>query len=74
MRTGNPIIAFGNNNEEVKRILKNSNAGIIFNYDESGEEFFTNYINLKPEPSYVVRFDRERITAEMAKILSHSSL
>ncbi|MCH7724409.1 MAG: glycosyltransferase [Bacteroidetes bacterium] len=74
LRTGNPIIAFGNNNEEVKRILKNSNAGIIFNYDESGEEFFTNYINLKPEPSYVVRFDRERITAEMAKILSHSSL
>jgi len=69
LRTGNPIIAFGDNNEEVKRILKNSNAGMIFNYDESGEEFFANYINLKPEPSYVARFDRKRISEELSKIL-----
>jgi glycosyltransferase involved in cell wall biosynthesis len=73
LRTGNPIIAFGNNNEEVKQILDNSNAGTMFNYDDSGEDFFTNYKNLKPEPSYVVRFDRKRIAAEMANILSNSS-
>ncbi len=70
LRTGNPIIAFGDNNKEVKRILKNSNAGIMFNYDESGEEFFTNYKNLKPNPSYVVRFDRKRISEELSKILN----
>lgn len=69
LRTGNPIIGFGNNNEEVKQILENSNGGMMFNYDESGEEFFTNYKNLKADPSYVVRFDRQRIAAEMAKIL-----
>ncbi len=69
LRTGNPIIAFGNNNEEVRQILDNSNAGMMFNYDESGEYFFTNYKNLKPEPSYIVKFDRKRIAAEMAKIL-----
>jgi len=74
LRTGNPIIAFGNNNEEVRQILDNSNAGMMFNYDESGEDFFTNYKNYNPEPSYVVRFDRERVAAEMAQILSHSSL
>ena len=55
LRTGNPIIAFGNNNEEVRQILDNSNAGMMFNYDESGEGFFTNYKNLKAEPSYVVK-------------------
>ncbi|MCZ6703483.1 MAG: hypothetical protein O6940_10640, partial [Ignavibacteria bacterium] len=65
-----PIIAFGNNNEEVRQILDNSNAGMMFNYDESGEEFFNNYKNLKPEPSYVVRFDRKRISEELNKILN----
>jgi len=69
LRTGNPIIAFGNNNEEVKQILENSTAGMMFNYDESGEEFFNNYKNLKPNPSYVVRFDRKRISEELSKIL-----
>jgi glycosyltransferase involved in cell wall biosynthesis len=34
LRTGNPIIAFGNNNEEVKQILADSKAGMMFNYDE----------------------------------------
>ncbi|MGB5847876.1 MAG: glycosyltransferase, partial [Ignavibacteriaceae bacterium] len=60
LRTGNPIIAFGDNNEEVKQILENSNAGMMFNYDESGEKFFTNYKILKAQPSYVVKFDRKR--------------
>ncbi len=69
LRTGNPIIAFGNNNEEVKQILENSNAGTMFNYDESGEEFFANYKNLKADPSYVVKFDRKRISEELSKIL-----
>jgi len=69
LRTGIPIIAFGNINEEVKLILENSNAGMMFNYDESGKEFFTNYKNLKPNPSYVVRFDRKRISEELSKIL-----
>ncbi len=69
LRTGNPIIAFGNNNEEVRQILENSNAGIMFNYDESGEEFFNNYKKLKTEPSYVVKFDRKRISEELSEIL-----
>jgi len=69
LRTGNPIIAFGDNNKEVKQILENSNAGMMFNYDESGDGFFTNYKNLKAEPSYVVKFDRKRISEELSKIL-----
>ena len=69
LRTGNPIIAFGDNNEEVKQILENSNVGMMFNYNESGKEFFTNYKNLKAHPSYVVRFDRKRISEELSEIL-----
>jgi len=69
LRTGNPIIAFGNNNEEVEQILENSNAGIMFNYDESGEEFFSEYKTIKPKPEYVVRFDRKKISEELSKIL-----
>jgi len=69
LRTGNPIIAFGNNNEEVKKILKNSNAGMMFNYDESGEEFFSEYKTIKPNQEYVLRFDRKKITEELGKIL-----
>jgi glycosyltransferase involved in cell wall biosynthesis len=70
LRTGNPIIAFGDNNKEVKRILNTSNVGMMFNYDDSGEEFFANYKYLKPEHSYVVRFDRKRISEELSKILN----
>jgi len=69
MRTGNPIIAFGNNNEEVRQILENSNAGMMFDYDKSGEKFFTNFNNLKPDASYVAGFDRKHISEELSKIL-----
>ena len=39
LRTGNPIIAFGDDNQEVKKIIEDANAGMMFGYDESGEEF-----------------------------------
>jgi hypothetical protein len=69
LRTGNPIIGFGNNNKEVKKILEDSNSGMFFNYNEPGEEFFHKYKDFKTIPSYVVRFDRKRITEELSKIL-----
>ncbi len=69
LKAGKPIIAYGDNNEEIKKILDDSNAGMMFNYDESGEEFFANYKNLKAEPSYVVKFERKRISEELGKIL-----
>jgi len=69
LRTGNPIIGFGNKNKEVKKILEESNAGMLFNYDESGEAFFTNFKNFNTQPSYVVKFDRKRISEELSKIL-----
>lgn len=72
LRTGNPIIAFGDNNEEVKRIIEDANAGMMFRYDESGEEFFRNLDKIKPDHSFVNRFDRAEISKEFYLILKKS--
>ncbi|MFZ2322420.1 MAG: glycosyltransferase [Ignavibacteriaceae bacterium] len=70
LRTGNPIIAFGDNNEEVKKIIKETNAGMIFGYDESGEEFFLNYQHYKTDIEQVKLFDRKIISEIFSKILT----
>ena len=71
LRTGNPIIAFGDNNAEVKRILEESNAGMMFSYKDSGEEFLRNFQTFKSDPAFVTKFDREKIASELGKILSN---
>jgi glycosyltransferase involved in cell wall biosynthesis len=70
MRTGKPIIAFGDDNEEVKSILAESNAGMIFNYNESGKELFEKTPQLKTNLAAVEKFDRKNIAKELANILS----
>ena len=71
LRTGNPIIAFGDNNIEVKKILEESNAGMMFLYKDSGEEFFRNYKTFKSDPAFITKFEREKISSELGKILSN---
>lgn len=63
-------IAFGNDNDEVKDILSNSNAGMMFGYNDSGEEFFKNYSNLKTNAEFVIGFERKEISKEMGSILN----
>lgn len=72
LRTGNPIIAFGDNNDEVKRIIEDANAGMMFRYDESGEEFFRNIDKIKPDHSFANRFDRAEMNKEFYLILKKS--
>jgi glycosyltransferase involved in cell wall biosynthesis len=69
LRAGKPIIAYGDNNEEVKRILEKSKAGMMFGYNEDGKEFFRNYPNLKPDPANVTKFERTKISKAISKIL-----
>ena len=71
LRTGNPIIAFGDNNIEVKQILEESNAGMMFSYKDSGEEFLRNYKTFKSDPAFFTKFEREKISSELGKILSN---
>ncbi len=69
IRTGNKIIAFGDDNNEVEKLLDQSNSGMLFKYDESGEEFFRNINTLDPNPDYIKQFDRKKISDSFSKIL-----
>jgi len=69
LRTGDPIIAFGDNNEEVKQIIESANAGMMFGYDESGEEFLDQLDKRKPDQSFVKKYDRAEISKEIYTIL-----
>ncbi len=64
LRTGNPIIAFGDNNEEVKELIEDANAGMMFRYDESGKEFLEGLDKIKPEQNFVKKYDRAEISKE----------
>jgi len=69
LRTGRPIIAFGDANEEVKEIIEGANAGIMFDYNDSGKEFFSSYSSLKTNVNSISRFERKFISSKMGKIL-----
>ena len=70
LRTGNPIIAFGDNNDEVKTILNKASAGMMFGYSESGKEFLENIDNIRPDKSFIKSYQREVIEKKMRNILS----
>ena len=69
LRAGKPIIAFGDNNNEVKDIL--AKAGMMFVYDHSGAEFFRDYSKLKTNEEFVKGFERKGITLSFQNILDH---
>ncbi|MHB8853424.1 MAG: glycosyltransferase [Ignavibacteriaceae bacterium] len=69
LRIGKPIIAFGNDNNEVKNILKKTNAGMMFRYSDDGGEFFNNAHSFKTDLTAVKLFDRKNIAASLSKIL-----
>jgi glycosyltransferase involved in cell wall biosynthesis len=69
LRAGRPIIAFGDDNKEVSEILKNSNAGMIFNYHENGSSFFDLSENFKTNLDIVKQFDRKLIAKKFSEII-----
>ncbi len=69
LRTGNKIIAFGDDNYEVGNILKESNAGMIFKYSEDAHEMFLNENNFKTDLNYVKQFDRRNIAKDLSEII-----
>lgn len=70
LRTAKPIIAFGNDNEEVKQILKETNAGMMFRYNESAKEFFEEVHTFHTDFSMIKRYNREEIAKDLADILN----
>ncbi len=69
LRIGKPIIAFGNDNEEVGKILEACNAGMLFNYSDDGEIFFRNADKFKRNIEQIKSFDRKNIAFTVSKIL-----
>ncbi len=71
LRAGKPIIAFGDDNEEVKNILEETNAGMIFRYDEDGREFFDNPNRFHTDLDKVKLYDRRNIANLLSEILNN---
>jgi glycosyltransferase involved in cell wall biosynthesis len=69
LRTGRPIIAFGDDNKEVREILKLTNAGMIFNYYENGSSFFDLSDSFKTNLDLVRQFDRKVIAKKLSGII-----
>lgn len=70
LRTGKPIIAFGDDNGEVEEILRETNAGMLFQYNSPAREFFEKADTLKTDIEKVRKFDRKTIARDMAEILN----
>ena len=62
-------IAFGDDNEEVKKIITEANAGMMFKYNEDPEEFFNQAELFSTNMDFIKKFDRKNITEEFARIL-----
>jgi glycosyltransferase involved in cell wall biosynthesis len=74
LRAGKPIIAFGDGNEEVKKIITEANAGMMFRYDENGEEFFRVCKTFKIKDNFVKNYEREIISNKFSSILNETSI
>lgn len=71
LRTGKPIIAFGEDNDEVKKILEDSNAGMIFRYNDSAKEFFLRSGKFQTNIEFVKKYDRRNIAHGISEILDN---
>lgn len=69
LRSGKPIIAFGDDNDEVKQILESTHSGMLFRYNSPADEFFREEDKLKTDIQLVGRYDRKNIAGGLALIL-----
>ena len=72
LSTGNIIIAFGDDNEEVKGILDQSEAGILFSYSYDLFDIFEKLKTISPKPEHSLQYSREFIAGQLAEILNSS--
>ncbi len=69
LRTGKPVLAFGEDNLEVKTILEKSGAGMMFGFNESPEEFFLKAERFTTDMEFIAQFDRKEIAKKLASII-----
>jgi glycosyltransferase involved in cell wall biosynthesis len=71
LRARKPIIAFADNNRDVKRMIEESNSGMVFRYDENPSSFFNNSNELKCEKEITKKYERKNIAIKLAGILNN---
>jgi len=74
LRSGKPILAFGDDNEEIKRILDETKAGMIFPYTSDAKDFFNSVHNYQTNLGSVQRFDRKIIANMLGHILRNTAI
>lgn len=72
MRTGRPVIAFGDDNAEVERLMRRTGSGVLFPYSYDGTDMLERADALKPQPEKAKEFSRERIAEGLAEILKEA--
>ncbi len=69
LRTGNPIIAFGDDNKEVEGILRQANAGILLPYNYDRSDIFDKLNKVSPNPAVAKQYSREVIAEKLSGLL-----
>ncbi len=69
LRTGIPVLAYGDDNTEVESVIREANAGLMLPFSADGSEFFEDPGRFKTLGEKVKRFDRAVIAGKLAAIL-----
>jgi glycosyltransferase involved in cell wall biosynthesis len=69
LRVGRPIIAFGDDNEEVALILREGNAGVLLPYHYGDRKAFEELRTVSPNIRFALQYNRQSIAQGLAKIL-----
>ena len=70
MRTGNKVLAFGDDNHEVKNILTESGAGNLYSYNSDAAGFFGEIGSVTPNMDAIRQYDRKVIAEKLGEILN----
>jgi len=73
LRSGKPILAFGDDNEEVGRILQKAGSGALFPFSSGAEEFFRRAKRFHIRKRTLQQFERAAIAEKLAELLSKIS-
>jgi len=70
LRTGIPILAYGDDNTEVAQVIADANAGMMLPFSADGSQFFEIADGFSTDLNKVTRFDRKVIAGKLADILN----
>lgn len=69
LRTGKPILAYGNDNREVEDILSETDSGMLFPFSDGAEEFFRRAKRFRPDVNAAGRYERGNLAGRLVEIL-----